>query len=45
MPPAVTRTATTIGSGSGLGSEVGVLRLAVANGPDGWTARSVGLAC
>ncbi|MFN2493340.1 MAG: PQQ-binding-like beta-propeller repeat protein [Pyrinomonadaceae bacterium] len=28
-----------IGSGSGLGSEVGVLRLAVTHGPEGWTTR------
>jgi outer membrane protein assembly factor BamB len=28
-----------IGSGSGLGSEVGVLRVAVAHGPGGWTTK------
>ncbi|MEK6337309.1 MAG: PQQ-binding-like beta-propeller repeat protein [Acidobacteriota bacterium] len=36
-----------LGSGSGFGSEVGVLRLAVTQGPDGWTAKqrwlSIGL--
>jgi outer membrane protein assembly factor BamB len=36
-----------IGSGSGLGSEVGVLRIAVAHGPGGWTTKerwtSIGL--
>ena len=30
-----------IGSGSGLGSEVGVLRIAVAHGPGGWTTKEV----